>query len=151
VAEGTDSHETELIELTVEVVSAYVSNNSVPVGELAGLISSVYASLKGKAGSPAPREAVELVPAVPIKKSVTPDYIVCLEDGKKFKSVKRHLSSRHGLTPDQYREKWSLPGDYPMVAPNYAEARSALAKIMGLGRKSEEPTPPKRRRKKPAA
>jgi predicted transcriptional regulator len=99
--------------------------------------------LKGKAaGGRTSRQSEELVPAVPVKKSLTPNYLVCLEDGKRFKSLKRHLSSRHNLTPDQYREKWGLAGDYPMVAPNYSDARSELAKTMGLGRASEETARP---------
>jgi predicted transcriptional regulator len=119
--------------LTGEVVSAYVSNNSVSRSDLLSLIASVHATLSGQAsGSPKAKE-IELVPAVPVKKSITPDYIICLEDGKKFKSLRRHLNTSYGLTPDQYRAKWRLPADYPMVAPNYAAARSKLAKKMGLG------------------
>ncbi|KUM27532.1 MucR family transcriptional regulator [Mesorhizobium loti] len=139
-----------LIELTADVVSAYVSNNPVPVGELPALIGQVHAALKGVTAGPAPEKPAALNPAVPIRKSVTPDYIISLEDGKKFKSLKRHLSTHYGLTPDEYRAKWGLPSDYPMVAPNYAAARSALAKTMGLGRKPQEPespTPAKRTRK----
>ena len=121
------------IELAADIVSTYVSNNSVPTGDLPGLISEVHTALI-KVGSGAieiPAEAPK--PAVPVKKSVTPDYIVCLEDGKKFKSLKRHLRTQYNMTPEQYREKWGLPVDYPMVAPNYARARSELAKEMGLG------------------
>ena len=121
------------IELAADIVSAYVSNNSVPSGDLPGLISEVHTALI-KVGSGAielPAEAPK--PAVPLKKSVTPDYIICLEDGKKFKSLKRHLRTQYSMTPEQYREKWALPVDYPMVAPNYAKARSELAKEMGLG------------------
>ena len=121
------------IELTADIVSAYVSNNSVPSGDLPGLISEVHTALM-KVGTGAielPAEAPK--PAVPVKKSVTPDYIVCLEDGKKFKSLKRHLRTQYNMTPEQYREKWGLPADYPMVAANYAKARSELAKEMGLG------------------
>ncbi|EHH13902.1 transcriptional regulator [Mesorhizobium amorphae CCNWGS0123] len=147
-----------LIELTADVVSAYVSNNPVPVGDLPALIGQVHAALKGTAGSVSTQEPEPLKPAVPIRKSVTPDYIISLEDGKKFKSLKRHLSTHYGLTPDEYRAKWGLPADYPMVAPNYASARSALAKTMGLGRKPKEPETPepapepaKRTRKKVAA
>lgn len=149
------SPKSDLIGLTADVVSAYVSNNPVPVADLPGLIGDVHATLQRVHGgtsleeaSPAPK------PAVPIRKSVTPDYIVSLEDGKKFKSLKRHLSTHYGMTPDEYRAKWGLPADYPMVAPNYAAARSALARSMGLGRKRKEPDPPaptKRGRRKAAA
>jgi predicted transcriptional regulator len=124
----------KLTELTVEIVSAYVSNNSVPRTELANLISSVRQSLGGAGRAPEPSAAL-LSPAVPIRKSIHGDYIVCLEDGQKFKSLKRHLGVHYGMTPDEYRQKWDLPADYPMVAPNYAAVRSELAKKMGLGRK----------------
>jgi Predicted transcriptional regulator len=121
------------IELAADIVSAYVSNNSVASADLPGLISEVHGALMRVAGGvvEAPVEAPK--PAVPIKKSVTPDFIICLEDGKKFKSLKRHLRTQYNMTPEQYREKWGLPADYPMVAPNYAKARSQLAKEMGLG------------------
>ncbi|MBS3652587.1 MucR family transcriptional regulator [Pseudaminobacter sp. 19-2017] len=140
----------DLVRLTSDVVSAYISNNAVPHSSLPSLISEVHASLT-RLGA-APQEAVEepKKPAVPIKKSVTDDYIVCLEDGKKFKSLKRHLSTHYGVTPDEYRAKWGLPSDYPMVAPGYAAARSALAKSMGLGRKRApevKPAKAKRTRK----
>ncbi|MER8401157.1 MucR family transcriptional regulator [Mesorhizobium sp. M0317] len=154
MAEDADNTIDALIELTADVVSAYVSNNPVPVGDLPALIGQVHAALKGTAGSVSAAEPEALKPAVPIKKSVTPDYIISLEDGKKFKSLKRHLSTQHGLTPDEYRAKWGLPADYPMVAPNYAATRSALAKTMGLGRKPKEPEAPeptKRSRKKVSA
>ncbi|ESY78541.1 MucR family transcriptional regulator [Mesorhizobium sp. LNHC220B00] len=154
MAEDADNTIDALIELTADVVSAYVSNNPVPVGDLPALIGQVHAALKGAAGSVSAAEPEALKPAVPIKKSVTPDYIISLEDGKKFKSLKRHLSTQHGLTPDEYRAKWGLPADYPMVAPNYAATRSALAKTMGLGRKPKEPEAPeptKRSRKKVSA
>jgi MucR family transcriptional regulator, transcriptional regulator of exopolysaccharide biosynthesis len=121
------------IELTAEIVSAYVSNNTVPPSEIPGLINQVHAALarvSGKAGD-LPSEQVK--PAVSVKKSVTPEHIVCLEDGKKFKSLKRHLRTQYNMTPEQYRDKWGLGADYPMVAPNYAAARSQLAKQMGLG------------------
>jgi predicted transcriptional regulator len=127
------------IELTADVVAAYVKNNPVPVSALPDLIASVAASLNGLISGAAPAEIVEPQnPAVPIKKSVTPDYIISLEDGKQFKSLKRHLSA-HGMTPDEYRAKWKLPSDYPMVAPNYAAARSEIAKAIGLGRKPGKP------------
>ena len=121
------------IELAADVVSAYVSNNSVPASDLPGLIGEVHIALSkiGNGSAELPAEAPK--PAVSIKKSVTPDYIICLEDGKKFKSLKRHLRTQYNMTPEQYREKWGLAPDYPMVAPNYAEARSQLAKKMGLG------------------
>ncbi|MDA1131719.1 MAG: MucR family transcriptional regulator [Proteobacteria bacterium] len=121
----------ELLGFTADIVSAHVANNTVAVTDLPQLIRQVYAALAnvdgGGAAAPPP------APAVPIKKSVTPDYIVCLEDGRKLKMLKRHLMTRYGLTPDAYRERWGLPGDYPMVAPNYARQRSALAKKIGLG------------------
>lgn len=123
-----------LIDLAADIVSAYVSNNTVATGDLPGLIAEVYAALQRTSSGVAPEPQPEpLKPAIPIKKSVTPDYIVCLEDGKKFKSLKRHLRTQYGVTPEEYREKWGLPPDYPMVAPNYAQARSDLAKKMGLG------------------
>jgi predicted transcriptional regulator len=127
------SENTNHIELATEIVSAYVSNNSVSASDLPALISDVYGALSRLNGgvSEIPTEAPK--PAVTVKKSVTPDYIVCLEDGKKFKSLKRHLRTQYNMTPEEYREKWGLPVDYPMVAPNYAEARSQLAKKMGLG------------------
>jgi predicted transcriptional regulator len=125
----------ELIELTADVVSAYVSNNSVSAAELPTLISEVYNALNRVGTVVAAPPAEPAKPAVNPKKSITPDYIICLEDGKKFKSLKRHLSTMYGMSPEQYREKWGLPSDYPMVAPNYAEARSRLAKEMGLGQK----------------
>jgi predicted transcriptional regulator len=121
------------IELCADIVSAYVSNNSVPAADLPVLLNSVYAALTKTAQGQQEEPKVELMPAVSVRKSVTPDYIICLEDGKKFKSLKRHLRTQYNMTPEQYREKWSLPPDYPMVAPNYAAARSKLAKDMGLG------------------
>ncbi|KPH83086.1 MucR family transcriptional regulator [Bosea vaviloviae] len=126
----------ELIALTASIVSAYVSRNNVQTGDLPGVIASTHAALAGLRGPPAPVAAEPLVPAVPIRKSVTPDAIICLEDGRAFKTLKRHLSTSYDMTPDQYRMKWNLPADYPMVAPNYAESRSALAKSIGLGRKA---------------
>ena len=125
----------ELIELAAEIVAAYVSNNTVPPAELPALINEVQRSLLQAAAGSAEPAKEELKPAVPIRRSVTPEYIVCLEDGKKFKSLKRHLKTHYDLTPDEYRQKWGLPSDYPMVAPSYAAARSAMAKQMGLGRK----------------
>jgi predicted transcriptional regulator len=128
----------ELVELTAEIVSAYVSNNTVVASDLPGLISDIHQALSRAAANTTPPEREELKPAVSLKKSVTPDYIVCLEDGKKFKSLKRHLRTHYNLSPEEYREKWGLPHDYPMVAPNYAAARSALAKKMGLGTRREK-------------
>jgi predicted transcriptional regulator len=122
------------IEYAADIVAAFVSNNTVPTSDLAGLIGSVHSALlTASSGKAAAAEPEKLSPAVPIKKSITPDYIVCLEDGKKFKSLKRHLRTKYDLSPEEYRAKWGLPADYPMVAPNYAVARSNLAKQMGLG------------------
>jgi predicted transcriptional regulator len=121
------------IELTAEIVSAYVSNNTVPASEIPSLIHQVYSALSRVSGRAADAPLEPLKPAVSLKKSITPEYIVCLEDGKKFKSLKRHLRTQYSMTPEQYREKWGLSADYPMVAPNYAAARSQLAKQMGLG------------------
>jgi len=125
----------ELLALTTEIVSSHVSNNTVPVSDVPDLIKHTYASLAG-IGQPAEEEQQEKpTPAVPIKRSVTDDYIVCLEDGKKLKMLKRHLKTRYNMTPDEYRKRWNLPDDYPMVAPNYAKQRSNLAKKIGLGTK----------------
>ncbi|RUW57001.1 MAG: transcriptional regulator [Mesorhizobium sp.] len=137
-----------LIELTADIVSAYVSNNPVPVASLPDLIQSVNLSLS-KVGQPVEPEKPVLTPAVNPKKSVFPDYIICIEDGKQFKSLKRHLMTHYNLTPEAYREKWGLARDYPMVAPNYAAQRSALAKSIGLGRKAAPPkkAPAKRKAK----
>jgi predicted transcriptional regulator len=129
----------ELVQLTADIVSAYVSNNKVTAGELGRLIGDVHTAL-GR--TPNPRmepEPQPRQPAVPIRRSVTPDYIVSLEDGRKFKSLKRHLMNAYNMTPEEYRAKWGLPRDYPMVAPNYAKARSELAKTIGLGRKAAAP------------
>ena len=123
----------EFIGLTANIVSGYVSNNTVPATDIPGLINQVHAALVRVSGGHAEAPSDALKPAVPVKKSITPEYIVCLEDGKKFKSLKRHLRTQYNITPEQYREKWSLPPDYPMVAPNYAAARSQLARQMGLG------------------
>jgi predicted transcriptional regulator len=121
------------IELTAGIVSAYVSNNSIASAEIPGLINQVHGALLRVSSGQNDASAEPLKPAIPVKKSVTADYIVCLEDGKKFKSLKRHLRTQYKMTPEQYRDKWGLPPDYPMVAPNYAAARSQLAKQMGLG------------------
>ncbi len=124
-----------LVELTADIVSAYVSNNTVVSSDLPTLINETYDALSKAAAKASQPLTEELNPAVPVKKSITPDYIICLEDGKKFKSLKRHLRTHYNLSPEEYREKWGLPHDYPMVAPNYAAARSALAKKMGLGQR----------------
>ncbi|MEZ5939561.1 MAG: MucR family transcriptional regulator [Hyphomonadaceae bacterium] len=131
--ERDDARPLELLELASEIVAAYVSHNPIPTGDLPRLIEQVHSTLiELHAGlTVAPR--ADLKPAVPIKKSVTDDHIICLEDGKKFKSLKRHLRTRYDMSPEQYREKWQLPPDYPMVAPNYARQRSDLARQMGLG------------------
>ncbi|OHV63553.1 transcriptional regulator [Mesorhizobium sp. LCM 4577] len=134
MSEAIENNRSQLIELTADIVSAYVSKNAVPVASLPELIESVNSSLSKIGGSSAPA-TLALTPAVNPKRSVFPDYIICLEDGKKFKSLKRHLGVHYGLTADEYREKWGLARDYPMVAPNYAAQRSALAKASGLGRK----------------
>ena len=132
----TMENKTSTIELAAQIVAAYVGNNSVEQGDLARLIAEVHRALELAAqGQVAKPEQGEAKPAVNVRKSITPDYLVCLEDGKKFKSLKRHLRTHFDLSPEQYREKWGLPADYPMVAPNYATSRSKLAKTMGLGQK----------------
>ncbi|QRE74337.1 MucR family transcriptional regulator [Methylobacterium aquaticum] len=131
---SVDHDETpQMIGLVSDIVSAYVSNNSVPVGELSSLIRSVHEAM-ARLGSAAPAEPERLTPPVPIKKTVSPDYLISLEDGRRYRTLKRHLAGR-GLTPEQYRQKWGLPPDYPMVAANYAAQRSELAKSIGLGQK----------------
>ena len=128
------SDEASCIQLTANIVSAYVSNNTVSSAEIPALISQVYSALmRVSNGAAVAGPAEPLKPSVSIKRSITPEYLVCLEDGKKFKSLKRHLRTQYRMTPDQYRAKWNLPADYPMVAPDYAAARSQLAKQMGLG------------------
>jgi len=122
-----------VIGLTARIVAAYVSNNAVAAGEIPGLISQVHAALLRVSSGQETVQAEAPRPAIAVKRSISADYIVCLEDGKKFKSLKRHLRTQYNMTPEQYREKWGLPPDYPMVAPNYAEERSKLAKQMGLG------------------
>jgi predicted transcriptional regulator len=128
-----NSGESSYLQLTANIVSAYVSNNTVPSAEIPSLIGQVYSALLRISSGQVATPAEPLKPAVPVKRSVTAEYIVCLEDGKKFKSLKRHLRTQYDMTPEKYREKWGLPPDYPMVAPNYAAARSQLAKQMGLG------------------
>ena len=128
---ATDIQPQELVELTSEIVSAYVANNKIPSAELPEVIASVHTALR-KLDERKPPEPEKPTPLMPIKKTITPDYLISLEDGRRYKSLKRHLSGR-GLTPADYREKWGLPKDYPMVAPNYAKQRSELAKALGLG------------------
>ncbi|MER9729849.1 MucR family transcriptional regulator [Mesorhizobium sp. M0217] len=140
MADGIENTAGALIELTADIVAAYVSKNPVPVSSLPDLIASINSSL-ARVGQIAEPEKPTQIPAVNPKRSITPDYIICLEDGKRFKSLKRHLNTGFGLTPDAYRQKWGLPNDYPMVAPNYSASRSNLAKSMGLGRK---PAPAKK-------
>jgi len=130
----TEENRQTLLPMVTEIVAAHLSNNTVPVAEIPRLINEVYGALTAlgqKGGINVAASAQE--PAVPIKKSIMPDHIICLEDGKKLKMLKRHLRTVYGLTPEQYREKWSLPADYPMVAPNYAKKRSSLARQIGLG------------------
>jgi predicted transcriptional regulator len=129
---SSDTPANDLMALTSQIVSAHVRNNMVAVADLPGLIDQVYRTLAGLGTEPAP-VAERPQPAVPIKKSITPEYIICLEDGKQLKMLKRHLKTAYDMTPEQYRERWGLPADYPMVAPNYARQRSALAKQIGLG------------------
>lgn len=129
----------ELLEMTADIVSAYVSNNTVNADALPGLISSIHSMLLQVAGGGVEPEPEPQEPAVPIRKSISPDYLICLEDGRKFKSLKRHLRTKYDMSPEEYRAKWGLPKDYPMVAPNYAKARSDLAKQMGLGQGGRKP------------
>jgi len=133
------------VDLAADIVSAYVTKNAVPIAELPALIANVHSALSKTAQGTTEQPREELRPAVPIKKSITPDYLICLEDGKRFKSLKRHLRTAYDLTPDQYRARWGLPSDYSMVAPNYSKARSQLATTMGLGQKRR--INPKRTRK----
>ncbi|WP_297801077.1 MucR family transcriptional regulator [uncultured Brevundimonas sp.] len=129
----------ELLEMTADIVSAYVSNNMVPAEAVPGLIAQVHAALTGITVEPVEEEPEPREPAVPVRKSITPDFLICLEDGRKFKSLKRHLRTKYNMSPEEYRAKWNLPKDYPMVAPNYAKARSDLAKQMGLGQGGRKP------------
>lgn len=132
----------ELLALATDIVASHVSNNTVAIADLPNLIQQVYAALSGLGSTPVPASA-RPQPAVPIKKSVMPEYIVCLEDGKKLKMLKRHLKTRYNMSPEEYRERWSLPPDYPMVAPAYAQQRSDLAKKIGLGTKRSRKRRPK--------
>ena len=153
IGEDNMEDQTDYVSLAADIVGAYVGNNSVAAADLPALIQSVHAALSATAvGAPAAPEAEPLKPAVSVKKSVMPDYIICLEDGKQFKSLKRHLSTKFGLSPEEYRAKWGLPADYPMVALNYAASRSELAKKMGLGQQraaaaATKATPVKRSKK----
>ena len=131
---GHSGRADDLIKFASEIVAAYVSNNPTPISELPGMIRSIHATLGGLTGGGTTEIATAQKPAVTVKKSVTPEYIVCLEDGKKLKMLKRYLRSRYGLSPEEYKSKWGLPADYPMVAPNYAAQRSEFAKKIGLGR-----------------
>jgi predicted transcriptional regulator len=128
--------EEELLRMTADVVAAYVGNNALPVTQLGEVIGAVYRSLSGLEGKAAEPPPEPLKPAVPIRKSITPDYLICLEDGKRLKMLKRHLRSTYNLTPEEYRARWGLAPDYPMVAPNYAEQRSEFARKIGLGRET---------------
>lgn len=129
----SETHPKGFVDLTASIVSAYVSNNPTTAAEIPGLISVIHAALQRVSHGGPDTASEPAKPAVSVKKSMTPDHLVCLEDGKRFKSLKRHLRTQYNMTPEQYREKWGLPSDYPMVAPNYAVARSQLAKKMGLG------------------
>lgn len=131
--------EGSVLRMTTDIVSAYVSKNVLPAQQIPDLINAVYTSLTGLNGTPREQPAEPQKPAVAIRKSVTPEYIICLEDGKKLKMLKRHLRSTYGMSPEEYRAKWGLPQDYPMVAPNYAAQRSEFAKKIGLGRSSGRP------------
>ena len=150
--EANQGRDAELIELSSGIVAAYVGHNALSASDLPRLIADVYAALRGLGADSAAPETEPPKPAVTPRRSVMPDYLVCLEDGKKFKSLKRHLMTHHQLSPQQYRDKWNLPSDYPMVAPNYSAQRQTLAKQIGLGRKPAAPPPapepkPRRRRK----
>lgn len=123
----------EIIEMTADIVSAYVGNNSVAAADLPLLIQNIHRALSSVSSAPEVVEVTAKEPAVSLKRSITPDHLICLEDGRKFKSLKRHLRTKYNISPEEYRAKWGLPKDYPMVAPNYAKARSELAKQMGLG------------------
>jgi predicted transcriptional regulator len=137
----TDDTQLTLIELAAGIVSAYAANNTVPVSELTKLIADVHGALTRASTGAVEVKEEPLKPAVPVKKSISPDFLICLEDGKQFKSLKRHLRTKYNMTPDDYRAKWNLPSDYPMVAPNYAASRSQLAKSMGLGQQRRKPAP----------
>lgn len=138
-----DENKTQLIGLTSDVVAAFVANNKISTSELTDIVKNVHAAFVAAAGGSAPApEVVQQTPAVSIKKSITPDFLICLEDGRQFKSLKRHLRTKYGISPEEYRAKWGLPKTYPMVAPSYAASRSELAKKMGLGSGGRKPASP---------
>lgn len=138
----------ELLEMTADIVSAYVSNNTIAAETLPSLIANIHSALSQVSGGAVEPEPEPKEPAVPVRKSITPDYLICLEDGRKFKSLKRHLRTKYNMSPEEYRAKWGLAKDYPMVAPNYAKARSDLAKQMGLGQGGRKPARAATRAKK---
>lgn len=144
------SEKPEFVELTADIVSAYVGNNSVSAAELPGLIKSIHDAISGISNGRAEEPVAPQAPAVSVRKSLNPDFLICLEDGRRFKSLKRHLRTKYNMSPEDYRAKWGLPKDYPMVAPNYAAARSALAKSMGLGQGGRQAPKPKPTRAKKA-
>ncbi len=148
-----DADQSTAVELTATIVSAYLGNSQVAAGDIPGLIRQVHAALAAAQSGNAAVEAAPQAPAVSIRKSITAEHLICLEDGRKFKSLKRHLRTKYGLSPEDYRSKWNLPKDYPMVAPAYAEARSNLAKAMGLGQggRGGKPAPAKAGRGRPKA
>ena len=129
----------QILEMTADIVSAYLSANTIPAHEVPSLIAAIHGSLTQAAGGNVEAPVEPQVPAVSVRKSITPDYLICLEDGRKFKSLKRHLRTKYDMSPEEYRAKWGLPNDYPMVAPNYAKARSELAKAIGLGQGGRKP------------
>jgi predicted transcriptional regulator len=139
MAAESDAHESDILVLTAAIVAAYLAKNAVVVADVPALITRTHGTLAGLATAGEVEAVPALVPAVPVKKSVFPDFIICLEDGKKLKMLKRHLATSYGMTPEQYRDKWRLPREYPMVAPNYAARRSVLAKEIGLGRRANAP------------
>jgi predicted transcriptional regulator len=147
------AEDTQLIELTADIVAAHVSNNNVAVGDVANLVERVHEALSGLGQAPAPQEPEKKQAVVSVRASIKPDYIVCMECGKKQKTLRRHLQTAHGMTPDQYRADYGLPREYPMTAPNYSEQRRSMAKTIGLGRKKAAqeaaPAPAKRRGRKP--
>ena len=136
----------DVVRLAVDVVAAYLGQNPLPADQIPGMIQAVHASLSNLGATNAPVVAEAKKPAVPVKKSVTPDYLICLEDGKRMKMLKRHLQTAYNMSPDEYRAKWNLPADYPMVAPNYANLRSEFAKSIGLGRKAGQAVPARKKR-----
>ena len=144
------SEESEFVELTADIVSAYVGNNSVSAADLPSLIRSIHEAIRGISNGQIEAPVVAQAPAVSVRKSVSPDFLICLEDGRRFKSLKRHLRTKYNMSPEDYRAKWGLPKDYPMVSPNYAASRSALAKSMGLGQGGRQAPKPKPTRAKKA-